>query len=180
MLYVVILLLLFVILFSLEFFIPSGGIIGAAAAAALIAAIVVAFLESVTLGLTTLLIGMLLVPASFGLMIRIWPKTSMGKQILATPQLETPSHKYADLVGKVGRAKTDLLPSGLVEVAGRRLDAISTTGPIDRGTTIEVARIEGGRIQVRPTDKPLPNDKKKSQVGLETPVESLGLDEFEL
>ncbi|QEG40616.1 NfeD family protein [Roseimaritima ulvae] len=180
MLYVILLLILFLVLFALEFFIPSGGIIGLCAAAALIAAVVVGFLHSPTLGFGTLLVGLLLVPAAFGVMVRVWPKTSIGKNILGAPVVSEMRSVYQPYLNRVGIAKTDLLPSGMVEIDGRRLDAISTGVAIDKGTVIEVVSIDGGKIHVRPTDRPLPEQaSQQTEPGLtlETPVDSLGLDD---
>ncbi len=181
MLYVILLLILFLVLFALEFFIPSGGVIGLCAAAALIAAVVVGFLNSFTLGAVTLLVGLLLVPLAFGVMVRVWPKTSIGKNILGPPVVEQMRSVYQPYLHRVGIAKTDLLPSGMVEIDGRRLDAVSTGVAIDRGTVIEVVSVDGGKIHVRPTDRPLPEKADSSvepEPTLETPVDSLGLDDL--
>lgn len=180
MLTVILLLLLFLFLFTLEFFIPSGGIIGIAAGAVLIAAIVVAFLHSFTLGMVTLLAGMVLVPLAFAIMVRVWPRTSIGKNILAAPVVAEKRATHAEWLNRVGVAKTNLLPSGLIEIDGKRLDAISTGVPIDQGTVIEVVSVHGNKIHVRPTDKALPSRQPAAaeMPTLETPVESLGLDDL--
>lgn len=180
MLYVILLLILFLVLFALEFFIPSGGVIGLCAVAALIAAVVVGFLHSLTMGAVTLLVGLLLVPLAFGVMVRVWPKTSIGKNILGPPVVAEMRSVYQPYLHRVGIAKTDLLPSGMVEIDGRRLDAVSTGVAIDKGTVIEVVSVDGGKIHVRPTDRPLPAEANKQPdpgLTLETPVDSLGLDD---
>ena len=53
------------------------------------------------------------------------------------------------LVGHIGTARTDLLPSGLVLIDGEKLDAVSTGMPIDAGTTIIVTSVDVGRVHVR-------------------------------
>ncbi|SRR6056297_276978 len=181
MLYIILLLTLFVILFALEFFIPSGGVIGIIAVAVLIAAVVIAFMDSVQMGLGVLIFAMLLVPTAFGVMIRVWPKTPMGKTMLGPPMVEQKRAIYAEYLNQVGVAKSNLLPSGQIEVDGRRLDAVSTGVPIDRGTVVEIVSIDGNRIHVRPTDRALPGKETQPEASLptlETPVESLGLDDF--
>ncbi|WP_153558407.1 NfeD family protein [Roseimaritima sediminicola] len=183
MLYVILLVFLFLVLFALEFFVPSGGVIGLCAAAALIAAVVIAFLHSATMGLATLLVGMVLVPMAFAIMIRLWPRTSIGRGILGTPVVAERRSQYQDYLNRVGIAKTDLLPSGMVEIDGRRLDAVSTGVAVDKGTVIEVISVDGGRIHVRPTERPLPSpaaprDDSGQGPSLETPVDSLGLDDL--
>lgn len=181
MLYILLLLFLFLVFFTLEFFIPSGGVLGICAAAALIAAVVVAFLESTTLGFVVLVIGLLLVPLAFAVMLRVYPKTPMGRNILGPPLVEEKRLLYQEYLHRVGVAKTDLLPAGRIEIDGRRLDAISTGVAIDKGSVVEVVSVDGNRIHVRPSDQPLPETAAKTDKSpptLETPVESLGLDDL--
>lgn len=51
-------------------------------------------------------------------------------------------------VGLTGIAKTDLRPSGKVEVAGEEYDAQSEEGFIEKGTQIKVIKQEGGQLYV--------------------------------
>lgn len=54
-----------------------------------------------------------------------------------------------DLIGKIGRADTDLKPSGHVMVEGRRFQAVSKTGYIDKEAEIEVLGGIGSHLIVQ-------------------------------
>ena len=160
--YAVGLLVLFYLLIVVEFFLPSGGVVGLGALAAALAAIVVAFSHSSTAGGSMLLLIAASTPLLFFFLMRLWPYTPIGRRILnRTPGMSDPplverttpsGTPLRELVGRVGVAKTNLLPSGLVVLDGEKLHAISLGMPIDAGTHIIVARIQGSRVQVRPAE----------------------------
>ncbi len=54
-----------------------------------------------------------------------------------------------DLLGKTGFAKTDLRPSGKIEVDGEWYQAVSNDGYIDNGTDIVVSKIENYNLIVK-------------------------------
>jgi membrane-bound ClpP family serine protease len=159
LLYVIALLIAFFLLLILEFFIPSGGILGIGAGAALVAAVVIAFSHSLEAGIGVIVFVLATTPfVLFGL-VRLWPHTAIGRRLLnrrpgqladGPPRKTTSRGKPIDeLVGSIGTAKTDLLPSGLVLINGEKLDAVSTGMPIDTGTKLVVISVEGGRLHVR-------------------------------
>ncbi len=57
-------------------------------------------------------------------------------------------HEDLQLMGKVGKAYTDLRPAGTIEIGGTRFDAITPGDYIDKGTAIRVVEIEANRIVV--------------------------------
>ncbi len=57
-------------------------------------------------------------------------------------------HEDIPLMGKEGRAYTDLRPAGSIEIEGKRFDAITPGDYIDKGTAIRVVEIEANRIVV--------------------------------
>jgi membrane-bound ClpP family serine protease len=189
------LLLLFFLLLLLELFIPSGGLLGVAAGAALIGAILIGFLHSFELGGTMLIAVSIVAPMVIAFGLRMWPRTPMGRKILnVDPEQDSLRREQQETLrrhwlGKVGVAKMDLLPSGTIDIAGHRLDAVSIAGVIDRGTAIEVVNVSAGKIQVRPTSR-IPDrrvdldDDSLDPLGrangnLEVPIESLGIDDLE-
>lgn len=56
---------------------------------------------------------------------------------------------YADLVGREGVALTALAPGGTAEVAGRRVQASSIDGFLDKGTALVVTEAAAGGVSVR-------------------------------
>jgi membrane-bound ClpP family serine protease len=187
--YSIILLLLFYFLLILEFFLPTGGMLGAAAVAAFIATIVVAFSHSITAGVTMLVIAVATTPIVFLGMVKVWPHTPIGRRMLnrrpgelfdATPVRTTSQGTpLGELVGRIGLAKTNLLPSGTVTIDSQKLDAISTGMPIDAGTRVVVINTDAGKIHVRAAEEDehdRRSDPPKSPPSLEKPLESF---EFE-
>lgn len=61
-----------------------------------------------------------------------------------------------DLIDAVGVAITDLRPSGTIQVGDERLDVVSDTGFIAKGTRVRIIRWEGYQHLVEPADEALP------------------------
>ena len=59
------------------------------------------------------------------------------------------NHLQDNLIGKNGFAKTDLKPSGKIEVEGNVFNAISFDGFIENGTDIVIYKIENSNLMVR-------------------------------
>jgi len=157
------LLLLFYGLVMMEFFVPSGGLLGVGAALCGISCIVVAFTHSYALGLTFLAIIVFTTPVLFAGLVRIWPRTRLGQQMLnrRVGELASPGQgritasgvPYADLVGRTGTAATPLLPSGRVLVGDDKLDVISISGPVGRGQSVRIVDVTGGHVRVRQVEQ---------------------------
>jgi membrane-bound serine protease (ClpP class) len=186
------LLVLFFLLLVGEFFIPSAGLLGTAAAAAGVASIIIGFMHNVAAGFSMLVIIAVVTPVVMWAMVRYWPHTPIGRLILNRQpgqlhepvESRTPSgERRKDLVGRIGTAKTDLLPSGLVLLDGRRLDAVSDGSPIDAGAAVVVTSAVAGKLRVRlagPRDLEPEQTKVREQTeAIETSLESLDLESFE-
>lgn len=145
----------------LELVVPSGGILGICAGAAIIAAVVIGFLHSFNLGAAMLMIAGFGVPAMIWLGLKLWPNTPIGRRMLnIDPEAEATRRKLEEenrnrWLGKVGIAKINLLPNGIIEINEQSLDAVSVGGAVDRGTHVEVVNVIAGKFHVRPTQRPL-------------------------
>jgi membrane-bound ClpP family serine protease len=178
------LIVLFLVLLTMELFIPSGGLLGIAAGAALLAAIVIGFMHSLQAGAAILFGAAFIVPVLISIGLRAWPKTALGKKMLtldptqnAIDDAQWRSAREA-LVGKIGVAKTDMLPSGLIEIDGVKIDAISVGMAIERGQSVKVVSVNVGKVQVSPvTVREESEPRNIVPDSLETPIESLGLDD---
>lgn len=177
------LLLLGLTLVIVEVFIPSGGVLGFLSIGSLMAGIFLAFYHHgyqagfLFLGLTAIA-----VPTALVFAFRWWPKTPMGRRLLLdvptseevlpdTPQRRT----LRQMVGKIGVAKSVMLPSGAVVIDGQTIDALSEGTPIEAGQRVRVIEVRGNRVVVRASDDlPTSTDDILSQ-----PIESLGLDSLE-
>jgi membrane-bound ClpP family serine protease len=142
----------------LEVFVPSGGVLGFLSVVALGAGVVTAFAEhGPAVGVVVLAATAVAAPVVLGLAFRMFPDTPLGRRVLPPPP--QPDEVVPDVdrrkelrefVGREGRALIDLLPWGAVEVGGRELSAMSESGPITAGTTIEVLGVQAGGLVVRP------------------------------
>ncbi|MEQ8787315.1 MAG: NfeD family protein [Pirellulaceae bacterium] len=183
------LLLLGLVLMILEVFIPSGGVLGVISALAILGAVVIAFTSSMRNGSLVLGLTALGVPLVMYLAVRYWPQTPLGRLILIRlPKSDReilPEHEHGDLkamIGRIGQAKSKMLPSGLVRIDGRSFDAVSRGMAIDPGETVKVVGVRLNRIVVAPTDEPLPaplprsEEEQSEEDLLARPIDALGLD----
>lgn len=183
LLYAILLLLLFFFLLVIEFFLPTGGMIGAAALATLIASVFIAFSHSMAAGLAVLAVAAITTPVIFFGMVQVWPHTPIGRRMLNRRPGEVSDRivkrtsrgtPLQELVGRVGIAKTDLLPSGLVTIDSQKLDAVSMGMPIDAGSRVIVINTDGGKIHVRAAEANEPESaptKPQSPPSLEFDLE---------
>jgi membrane-bound serine protease (ClpP class) len=182
----ILLLLVGCALVVLEVFIPSGGIIAILSAIAFIGAIVLAFQTSPTTGPTIGLIfaafTVFAVPTLLALAFKYWPKTPMGKAFLGElPKEEEirPQDTRRALIGRVGVARSKMLPSGTVEIDGQMVDAVSQGQAIEPGAYVVVTEVRANRVVVRPAAKDQrPGHQHPSDL-LSRPINELGIEEID-
>lgn len=166
----------------LELFVPSGGILAIVAAAAIVGSVIAALMHTDrTLGMTFAVVEIAGVIGGLALIVKWWPNSSLGRRI--APELPREDEVLPDnaslkqLVGKIGHAKSMMLPSGAVVVEGRTVNAISEGMAIDAGETVKVIEVRGSRIVVRKVeyvDQPQPQRREEDL--LSRPLEELGLE----
>lgn len=167
----------------LEVFIPSGGILSFFSAIAIVASVVMAFRSNMTTGLGFIALTFVAVPATLGLALKYWPLTPMGKAFLGELKSSkelSPEDTRSELIGKVGVAKSVMLPSGSVLIEGQYIDAISQGAAIEFGQAVVVAEVRANRVVVRLADAEeasrLVQDPRDV---FSTPIEDLGIDSLE-
>jgi membrane-bound serine protease (ClpP class) len=167
----------------MEVFVPSGGILGFLSAVAIVASIVMAFRRDSTTGISFIVVTLVAVPTMIALAFKYWPMTPMGKAFLGElPDEEEmkPQDPRRDLVGRVGIAKSKMLPSGSISIDGRLFDAMSQGQAIDVGQPVVVVEVRANRVVVRPADpQEAQQANKDPRDVLSTPVEELGLDSLD-
>lgn len=178
-------------LIVLELFIPSGGLLSFLSAVAVLASVIVAFTAGPRAGLLMLVITLVIVPGILASAVRWWPHTPIGQLILiARP--EDPDDVLPDteeyrglrpLIGKVGKSKSVMMPSGAIVIEGRTHDAVSEGRAIDAGATVKVIDVRTNRLVVRPTDEAVtstvaPPANDAADV-LSQPIDSLGIEGFD-
>jgi len=91
---------------------------------------------------------------SFLVLLFFFPKLPIWKKLgLARREMKKEGYvavtEKKHLEGKEGKAITMLRPSGVVEIDGKRYDALTEGEFIERGQKIVVTRVEGGKIFVK-------------------------------
>jgi membrane-bound serine protease (ClpP class) len=129
--------------------IPGFGVVGIAGIGSILVSIYLSFGDQFVLvsGITVSLVGV-------GLALALWllPRSAMTRRFALATSLESGTSQpdgRSQLVGRFGKAATDLRPGGVAEIEGQRVDVIAAEGFVVRGTMLEVLRVEGPSIIVR-------------------------------
>lgn len=144
-----------IILLSVEvFIIPGFGVAGVLGLAAIFGSIVLSY-ATAEAGLVSLGIALGATVVVIALAWRYISNTTTWQRLVLSTSLDRESGyvappSRADLVGKMGKALTPLRPSGIVEIEGERVDAVTEGGFVTKDTPVQVISVEGTRIIVRP------------------------------
>jgi membrane-bound ClpP family serine protease len=180
------LLFLGMLLVLLEVFVPTAGVLGFLSVTAILSGIGLAFYNGgLTIGFGFLFGTAIVLPIVLGLAFRWFPETPIGRRLL--PHLPTSEEVLPDneerralrgLLGKVGQAKSPMLPSGAIVVEGRIINAVSEGLPIDAGQNVRVIEVRGSRVVVRPLEEGESATPARPEADdlLSRPIDSLGLE----
>jgi membrane-bound ClpP family serine protease len=173
------------VVFTIDLLIPTGGVLVAVTGMLGVASIYFAFRHSPTSGWWMLAASLGMIPLMLIVLVYVWPRTPFGKMLIATPdrakdfawsdasELDDPK----SLIGKIGNAQTEFLPHGTALIDGREFQAVSEAGPIEKGASVRVTKLDVGRLVVIPqkaksaADPPMSNESS-----LDRPSDELGLD----
>ncbi len=179
----VVLILVGLSLAAMELFIPSGGVLAFLAVSALGGAVVLGFMQSNAAGLAMLVTVMVGLPITAIVLFRVWPHTPIGRRVLLGVRRgedvlpDNPKHRrLKELVGRIGVAKSQMLPSGAITIDGRTIDAYSDGMPIDAGQRVEVIEVHGAQVVVQPVEDGTP--PSEGDDGLTRPIDSVVPDPF--
>jgi membrane-bound ClpP family serine protease len=179
-----VLMLLGLALASAEVFVPSGGMIGFLSLVAVIAAVGLAFFRGPWYGLSFLGLAVFAVPAVLAAALHFWPETKLGRRVLLdlpTSEEVLPDddqrRELKSLDGRVGEAKSLMLPGGAVLIDGHHVDAVSEGMAIEKGAWVKVVEVRGTRVVVRPTiERP---GSRNPDDPLSQPIDELGFNPFD-
>lgn len=185
-LWAIVLIILGIGLAVLELFVPSGGVLAFLSLASIAAGMVAGFMAGPVVGLIILIAVMIVLPSGLALAIKWWPQTPIGRRILlrvARGEDVLPDNPYRrslrEMVGKIGVAKSKMLPSGAILIDGRTVDAYSEGVPIDPGQRVVALEVQGTRVLVRPIDDDEEQAPTEGGAGeLSTPIDAIGPDPF--
>jgi membrane-bound serine protease (ClpP class) len=152
-----------VLLLALEVFVLPGttvaGVAGGVALAAglgmtLIGAgatvsVIITALGRVALSLLLAIVGALA-------LFRVLPRLPIGRRLVLATGMQADLGYFSapesdrHWLGRTGKALSPMRPAGIAEIDGARVDVVSDGGFIDAGAPIEVTRVDGNRIVIRP------------------------------
>jgi membrane-bound serine protease (ClpP class) len=135
---------------------PGHGVAGTLGAIALAAAVVMAFgLAFVFVAVQSISIAIVLSAFAFALSSRMLPENAFFRRItfagVQGPEYVA-SRDYRALLGHEGVAASYLRPAGVAAVDGMRVDVLTEGEFVPAGAAVQVSRVEGARIFVRPLD----------------------------
>ncbi|MEY2851388.1 MAG: hypothetical protein RL549_87 [Verrucomicrobiota bacterium] len=134
-----------------EIFLP-GMVAGVLGVVCLLGAAVVGFAEFGPKTGTLILLGELLAGTILTILwMRYFPKTPLGKKYIL--DASTSAHAPAGTekwVGRQGVALTDLRPAGSARIEGEKVDVTTNGEHLEAGSKIQVVRVDGSAVFVRP------------------------------
>lgn len=167
-----------------EVFFPSGGILGVFSGLSFLAAVYYAYTAGgVVTGLSFAAAEVVLFPVALYFAFKLLPYTPMGRVLVG--QAPTAEEVAVDdarqaLLGRVGVARSKLLPAGAVEIDGRVIDCVSRSQAIDPGEYVKVVEVSANRVVVRrASGEERPATASPDDL-LARPAEDLGLDDLDL
>jgi membrane-bound ClpP family serine protease len=150
-----------IVLMAAELFLPTHGVLFALGIGANIIGVALSFQYGLSTGITTLAVVVVVVPIVGSALLRLWPKTPMGKHLfLPRPEDdETIANMPANLElerlrGRYGRTLSALRPCGLVDFDGKRIDTITSGEMIEQSRWVRCIDVKGGRVIVREIPEP--------------------------
>lgn len=143
-----------VMLLAIEVIVP-GAIIGVVGGILLLVGVIVAF-DSYGVGGGAVATGAALVAGCVTLYLEfvLLPKSRLAKTFSMTATVDGRSQPaLADraVIGRRALAVTTLVPSGVVELDGKRYEAFARTGHVRAGTELEIVGIDTFRLIVSQT-----------------------------
>jgi membrane-bound serine protease (ClpP class) len=139
------------ILMAAELIIP-GGILGIFGGALIFCAVVLGFfifeMPYSMLAAIGIIVGSFIV---FLIWMRVLPQTSIGKSLTLAKDGQDfkATEDFRELLNQSGQAETDLRPAGIALIDGERMDVVSESDWIEKGSKIKVVQVEGNRVAVR-------------------------------
>lgn len=156
------LLLLGFLFLALEFFVPSSGVLGVLSTLCIVGSLLMSYRVGLGTFSFVLLTVVVVVPSSLVAAAKWWPDTPIGRRVVIRPPQEDEvlpeaiaSGSLKQLIGKRGKAKSAMLPSGAVVIQGRTYDAVSDGMAINAGQPVVVTGLDMQVLIVRPDESPI-------------------------
>jgi membrane-bound serine protease (ClpP class) len=144
----------------IEIFVPTAGLLGLGALLVAGLGVMCLFRAGLNWGLGGLLSVMVSGPIIFFYGLKIYRNTAVGRMMTSADadaiaaearDLELAAARERErLLGMEAVVVTELRPIGVVEIEGRRHDALSETTLVRAGTRVRVTAVEPQQVRVRP------------------------------
>jgi membrane-bound ClpP family serine protease len=148
------LMLLGLALIMLEVFIP-GGIVGIFGGLCLLAAVGFSFRDYGTEGaILAFGIGLVGLVVCLWIQFKIVPKTAAGKRLFLQDTIDAKSQPDVvedSMVGREGTTATALSPSGYILVDGKKIEAFSRNGFLEKGESVKIDSFDQFKVTVSKT-----------------------------
>lgn len=140
------------LLLSFEIITP-GGILGALGGLAMLAGCIAVWNQhGATAGLSAAVVGLALAGVTVYIELVLLPKTKVGRQMFNTAAItgtsQPPLAEAGEVIGRECEALTILAPTGYVLLDGRRYEARSLDGMIEKGARLTVVSLDSFTLQV--------------------------------
>jgi membrane-bound ClpP family serine protease len=168
-----------------DLFLPTGGIALVMSLICAGASVLFGFRHSYDFGIWLLIGELASVPFFAWVFLKYWPQTPLGRKMIIEPIVsEGFTWEAESLIGREGISGCEMVPTGKVEIDGRRWDATSRAGLIAEGVRVKVIDEEMGQLYVvpvieLPSESPEPAEEKKKESVFDRPAKELGIDSLE-
>jgi len=148
-----------VVLLLAEFFVPTGGVTLVVGVACFAGAVGILWLFGSTLEAVVATLGLSLgLPVAASVMFAGWRRLSL-KSALDADNVDTTVGDLPEIAeleslrGMTGKTLSPMRPAGIVQLDGRRIDAVSQGAMIDAGEWVKCVEVRGATVVVRRLDR---------------------------
>ncbi len=148
----IILQLIGVIVIIAEIILPSGGILSVLAAGVFGYSLYIAFSNiSTTAGMLFVAADIVIIPilVIVGLKLLAKSPVTLRKRLLKEEGVTSQSSKLEQFIGRKGKTVSNLRPSGIAVIDGKRVDVVSRGEYIEQESEVIVITVTGNQIIVR-------------------------------
>ncbi|MDZ5782946.1 NfeD family protein [Marinococcus luteus] len=142
------------ILLLIEFFVPGFGIFGILGIGAVVGSLFMSSFSVSVMALSVVLAAVAAIIAAVVMVVGFGKRGPMKKLVLqdtfSSKEGYVSNEGRTDLLGREGTALTPLHPTGAVDIDGEKIDVVSDGRYLDRGDAVQVVRVEGTRVVVKP------------------------------
>ncbi|HET6575748.1 MAG TPA: hypothetical protein VFG68_19260 [Fimbriiglobus sp.] len=149
-----------VVLLAAEFFLPTGGVLVVVGVGLFAAAVgVILYYGSTREAVAAVIAACVGLPVAANLLLYAWQRmsrqVSLDSETVTATVANTPeAAELEQYLGRYGKTISPMRPSGMVEIDGRRLDALTEGMMLDADVWVKCVGAKAGWVVVRRVDPP--------------------------